>query len=199
MKNLIPLFRIDRVINREESKKQVQRIAEAYYEQLLREARKNQNHMVYICSPLKPTKQKSVQDHIKEAIWNASQILGGVRRGNGRRIAVWIPHVHLFSIYNEIVYPEVREKAIKFNNKIIEEYFHTLVVVGDKISGGMSAEIELARKNKIEVIKIEVFKKHLKGVPNLKRTKMHYRRIADFHNKVHGPKFLINANFSSDH
>lgn len=199
MKNLIPLFRIDRIINWKVSKEKVWKDAEDYYESLLKEIKGNLGHLVYLCSPLKSTEQKSVQDHIEEAIWGASQILEGVRRDNGRKIAVWIPHVHLFSIYNEIVYPEVREKAIKFNNKIIEKYFHTLILIGDKISGGMSAEIELARKNKIEVVKIEVFKKHLKGVPNLKRVKVYYRRITDFHNKVHGPKFLINTNFSSGH
>lgn len=77
MKDLIPLFRIDSVTNRKASKEKVWKNAENYYESLLREIRGNLSNLVYLCSPLKPTERKSVQDHIGEAIWGASQILGG--------------------------------------------------------------------------------------------------------------------------
>lgn len=189
MKDLIPLFRIDPITKWQASGEKVWKDAEDYYEQLLKELRKNLSHMVYLCSPLKPTKQKIVQVHITKAIWAASQILGA--EYNGRKIAVWVPHLHLFSIYNEIAYPDTREKAIKFNNRLLLQYFHTLVVIGNRISGGMSAEIELARKNGVEVIRMGNFKRHLRNLPDSEKSKGSYQKMVSLHNKIHGPKFLI--------
>lgn len=189
MKDLIPLFRIDAVTKWEASRKKVWKDAEGYYDQLLKGMKKSLSHMVYLCSPLKPTKQKLVQVHIAEAISAASQILGA--EYNGRKIAVWIPHIHLFSIYNEVAYPDTREKAIKFNNRLIQKYFHTLVVIGNRISEGMSAEIELARKSGMEVAKMGDFKGNLRNLPDSKKAKGSYQKMVSIHNEIHGPKFLI--------
>src|SRR3989338_1759017 len=189
MKNLIPLFRTDSIAKWGALREKVWKDAESHYEQALQAMRKNLNHLVYLCSPLKPTKQKLVQNHIAEAIFAAGQILGA--KYDGRKIAVWIPHVHLFSIYNEILYPEVREKAIKFNNRLIKEYFHTLTVHGNTISTGMAAEIELAKKNGVKVIGIEDFKRQLKNLPDPKKSEASYRKMVYIHNQIHGHQFLI--------
>ncbi len=189
MSNLIPLFRTDPIIKWKASRKKVWKDAEIYYKQLFKEIKKSLSHAVYLCSPLRATREKSIQVHIAEAILAASQILGA--KYNGKKIAVWIPHVHLFSIYNEGIYPEVREKAIKFNSHLLRKYFHTLLVVGSKISGGMSIEIELAKKIGIEIIKMEDFKKQLRNLPNAEKIKKSYRKMVNHHNGIHGPGFLI--------
>src|ERR1035437_243197 len=164
MRDLIPLFRTDSTIEWEDSREKICLEAECYYEQLLKKMKKDLGHLVYLCSPLKPTKQKSVQDHISDAILAASQILGA--EYDGKKIVIFIPHLHLFSVYNEIVFPQAREKAIRFNNRLIREHFHTLVVIGDRISGGMASEVKQARKNGKEVIKMKDFKKQLKNLPD---------------------------------
>lgn len=189
MGNLIPLFRTDSIAKWESSREKVYKDAEKYFEGLLKDMRKKLFHLVYLCSPLKSTAQKLIQDHIAEAILATSQILGA--KYNGKKIAVWIPHVHLFSIYNEIVYPDTRDKAIKFNNHLIKKYFHTLLIVGDRISGGMSVEIDLAKKNGIEVIKMGDFRIRLKNLPKSERISKSYQKMINIHNKIHGPGLLI--------
>lgn len=189
MSSLIPLFRTDSIGKWGGSRKKVWEDAEEYYEKLLKRIEKNLNHMVYLCSPLKSTAEKLIQVHIAEAISAASQILGA--EYNGKKINVWIPHLHLFSIYNEAIYPEAREKAIKFNNYIIQKYFHTLLVIGDRISGGMAAEMELAKKSGIEIIKMEEFKRYLGNLPDSKGVKNFYQTMVSLHNGIHGSKFLI--------
>lgn len=77
MKHLIPLFRIDKIAKWQKSREKVWMDAEDHYEQLLGKMAKNNRHLVYLCSPLKPTEQKSIQDHVSQAILAASQILGG--------------------------------------------------------------------------------------------------------------------------
>lgn len=189
MSSLIPLFRTDSIATWGKLRKKVWEDAEDYYEQLLKEMERNLSHMVYLCSPLKSTAEKLIQVHVAEAILAASQILGAEYRG--KKINVWIPHLHLFSIYNEAIYPEAREKAIKFNNYIIQKYFHTFLVIGDRISGGMAAEITLAKKSGIEIIKMEEFKRHLRNLPDSKGVKNFYQTMVNLHNGIHGPKFLI--------
>lgn len=169
--------------------KKVWKEAEGYYDQLLEKMEKNLSHMVYLCSPLKSTAEKLIQFHIAEAIQAASQILGA--KYKGKKIAVWIPHIHLFSIYNEAIYPEVREKAIKFNNYLIQRYFHTLLIANNRISEGMSAEIELARNNGIEVVGMGDFKKNLRNLPDRKEAERIYRKMISLHNGIHGPDLLI--------
>ncbi len=189
MKNIISLFRTDPMTKWKTAKEKVWKDAEDYYEQLLKKTKENLSHMVYLCSPLKPTKQKLIQVHIAEAILAASKILGAEYKG--KKIAVWVPHLHLFSIYNEIVYPDVREKAIKFNNHLIQQYFHSLVVIGDRISRGMSAEIKLARKNGVKVIKMRNFKRHLRNLPDSEKAKGIYQKMISLHNRIHGSEVLI--------
>lgn len=189
MKDLIPLFRIDLIDDWESSKEKTWNDAEKHYEQLLKELKKNLNHLVYLCSPLRPTKRESIQDNVVGALDAASQILGA--KYNGKKIAVYVPHLHMFSIYNEIIYPERRERAFKFNDYLIGEYFHTLMVIGNRISKGMASEIELARKKGIRIIKIKDFKKQLKNLPDLSKSKASFKKMVRFHNKVHGPGFLI--------
>lgn len=185
----MPLFRTDPIIKWKASRKKVWKNAETYYKQLFKETKKSLSHMVYLCSPLKATKEKLIKVHIAEAISAASQILGA--KYNGKKIAVWIPHVHLFSIYNEGIYPESREKAIKFNKHLLRKYFHTLLVVGSRISGGMASEIEQARKNGTEVVGLKDFKKQLNNLPDSKKAKTSYRRMVKLHNQIHGKEFLI--------
>lgn len=189
MKDLIPLFRIDLIDNREVFREKIWKAAEKHYEQLFKELKKDLNHMIYLCSPLRPTKQKLVQDHISEVIEATSQILGA--EYFGKKISVYIPHLHMFSVYNEIVYPELRERAIKFNDRLIQEYFHTLLIVGNRISGGMASEIKQAKKKGMEVIKMADFKKQLKNLPDLKKAKESYQKMVSLHNKIHGSKFSI--------
>lgn len=189
MNNLIPLFRTDSIAKWGKLRKKVWKDAEDYYEQLLKEMEKSLNHMVYLCSPLKSTAEKLIQVHVAEAILSASQILGA--EYNGKKINIWIPHLHLFSIYNEAIYPEAREKAIKFNNYIIQKYFHTLLVIGDRISGGMAAEMELAKKNRLEIIRMEEFKRHLRNLPGSEGVRNFYQTMVSLHNGIHGSKFLI--------
>ena len=188
MNNLIPLFRTDPIAKWGKLRKKVWSDAEVYYEQLLKRM-ENLSYMVYLCSPLKATAEKLIQVHITEAIYAASQILGA--EYNGKKIAVWIPHVHLFSIYNEAIYPEAREKAIKFNNDLIQKYFQSLVVVGNKISGGMTGEIALAKKSGIEIVRERVFKRRLKNLPDSESIKRSYRKMVSLHNGIHGPGLLI--------
>ncbi len=189
MKDLIPLFRIDLITKWEAAKEKVWVDAERYYEQLLKKMKRNSDHMVYLCAPLKPTKQKSIQDHIAKAILVASQILGA--KYDGRKIAVFVPHIHLFSVYNEVIYPQTRERAIKFNDRLIRQFFHTLVIIGNRISEGMASEIDTARKKGIKVIKMKDFKKHLGNLPDSEKSKTSYQKIVSLHNKIHGQKFLI--------
>lgn len=191
MKHLIPLFRIDKIAKWQKSREKVWMDAEDHYEQLLGKMAKNNRHLVYLCSPLKPTEQKSIQDHVSQAILAASQILGGVTKCTGKKIAVFVPHLHLFSVYNEIIYPQVRERAIRFNNHLIQEYFHTLAVLGNTISGGMAAEIELARRKGIEVAKMGGFKKQLRNLPDLEESRISYWKMINLHNKMHGSEFWI--------
>lgn len=189
MKNLIPLFRTDSVADWNEVRETVWVDVEQYYERLLGEMKENSTHLIYLCAPLKPTKQKQVQDHVRQALLIASEILGAEYKG--RKIAVFIPHLHLFSVYNEILYPHTREKAIRFNNRLIREFFHTLVVVGNYISEGMAVEIEQAKGNGTEVIKIRDFKKQLNKMPNSQKSKTSYEGMVKLHNKIHGQNFLI--------
>lgn len=189
MGNLIPLFRTDPITKWGELRKKIWKDAESYYEQVLKQMEKSLNHMVYLCSPLKSTAEKLIQVHIAEAIWAGSQILGAEYKG--KKIHVWIPHLHLFSIYNEALYPEAREKAIKFNNYLIQKYFHTLLVIGERISGGMAAEMRLAKKNKLEIITMKEFKKHLKNLPSSEEAQNSYQTMVNLHNGIHGPTFLI--------
>jgi len=189
MKDLAPLFRIDRIRNWKATKEQAWRDAEDYYEQILKEMKKTLVHLVYLCAPLKPTKEKLIQDHVAQAIKAASQILG--TEYNGKRIILFIPHLHVFSIYNEIVYPMVRERAIKFNDRLIQKYFHTLIIIGERISGGMASEIEQARKNGTEIVKMKDFKKQLKNLPDAEKAKENYQRMVRLHNKIHGSDFSI--------
>ncbi|OGH24497.1 MAG: hypothetical protein A3B47_01420 [Candidatus Levybacteria bacterium RIFCSPLOWO2_01_FULL_39_24] len=189
MKDLVPLFQIDLLGKWEAAREKIWKDAEEHYEQTLKKMKKDLNHLVYLCAPLKPTKSKLIQNHISDAILAASQILGA--EYNGKRIILFVPHIHVFSIYNEIIYPQVRERAIKFNDWLIQEHFHTLVVIGERISEGMASEIEQARKNGTEVIKIKDFKKQLKHLPDSKKSKINYRKMINLHNKIHGDKFLI--------
>jgi hypothetical protein len=189
MKDLIPLFRTDSTTEWETSREKICLEAEIYYEETLRKMKKDLGHLVYLCSPLKPTKQKLVQDHISQALLAASQILGA--NYNGKKIVIFIPHLHLFSVYNEIIYPQAREKAIKFNNRLIREHFHTLIIVGNKMSEGMAAEIKQAQKGGVEAVKMEDFKKKLKNLPGYKKSRAGYRRMISLHNKIHGQRFLI--------
>lgn len=189
MKDLVPLFQIDLLNKWEAARERIYKDAEDYYEQTLEEMKKSLKHLVYLCAPLKPTKAKLIQDHIAEAIEAASQILGAEYRG--KKIILFIPHLHVFSVYNEIVYPKVRERAIKFNDRLIRDHFHTLVVIGEKISGGMASEIEQAKKNGTEVVGLKDFKKQLKNLPDSKKAKTSYRRMVKLHNQIHGKEFLI--------
>jgi hypothetical protein len=189
MKDLIPLFNISSIKKLEAAREKMFIDAESYYEKTLEKMAKDSTHLVYLCSPLKPTKQKLVQDHISEAITAASEILGA--KYDGKKIAVFIPHLHLFSVYNEIIYPQTRERAIKFNDRIIRKYFHTLAILGKKISKGMASEIEQAKKKGMEVTDVKNFKKQLENLPDSKKSKMNYRKMIDLHNKIHGQKFLI--------
>jgi len=189
MKDLVPLFRIDTISRREISRGKVWKDAKKHYEQTLREMKNNLCNLVYLCAPLKPTRQKLVQDHIAEAMLTASQILGA--KYNGKKIVLFVPHIHVFSIYNEIIYPQVRGRAIKFNDRLIRDFFHTLVVVGERISEGMLSEINQARKNGTEVVKMKDFKKKLKNLPNTEKSKKDYRRMVNLHNKIHGSEFSI--------
>lgn len=109
----------------------------------------------------------------------------------GKEINVWIPHFHLFSIYNEALYPESREKAIKFNNYLIQKYFHTLLVIGERISGGMAAEMKLAQKNNLEIITMKEFKKHLRNLPDSEEAQNSSQTMVNIHNGIHGSAFLI--------
>lgn len=189
MKHLVPLFETDVLARLDAARLKIWKNAEDHYEQALKELKKDLGHLVYICAPLKPTKEKLVQDHIAEAIEAASQILG--TEYNGKKIVIFIPHLHVFSIYNEMVYPQVRERAIKFNDRLIREHFHTLVVIGDRISGGMASEMEQAKKHDMEVVKLKDFKKKLKNLPDSKKMKLNYKRIIGLHNKIHGSDFSI--------
>lgn len=189
MKNLISLFRTDSISKWAKSKEKVWRDAEVHYEKSIKDLKENQNHLVYLCSPLRPTKQKLAQDHISDAISAASQILGAEYKG--KKISIWIPHVHLFSIYNEIVYPESRGRAIKFNNYLLEKYFQTLLVVGKTISGGMETEIELAKKSGVKVVELRKFRKELENLPDLKKAEASCRKMISLHNQIHGRQFLI--------
>jgi len=189
MKYLVPLFQIDLLGKWEAARDKIWRDAEDHYEQALKEIKKDLSHLVYLCAPLKPTKEKLIQDHIAEAIDAASQILGA--KYNGKRIVLFVPHIHVFGIYNEIIYPKVRERAIKFNDLLIREHFHTLVVIGERISEGMASEIGQARKNGTEVVKMKDFKRRLKDLPNPEKTKTSYERMVKLHNKIHGSEFLI--------
>jgi len=189
MKDLVPLFQIDLLGKWEAAREKIWRNAEDHYEQTLKEMKKSLNHLVYLCAPLKPTKQKLIQDHISDAILAASQILGA--EYNGKRIVLFVPHIHVFSIYNEIIYPKVRERAIKFNDRLIQKHFHTVVVIGERISWGMASEIEQARKNGTEVVKMKDFKKRLKNLPDTEKAKLGYRKMVSLHNKIHGHEFLI--------
>jgi hypothetical protein len=189
MKDLIPLFRVDLIKKLEAAREEMFIEAERYYEKTLEKMAKDSTHLVYLCSPLKPTKQKLVQEHISEAITAASQILGA--KYAGKKIAVFIPHLHLFSVYNEIVYPQTRERAIKFNDRIIRKYFHTLAVLGKKISKGMASEIEQAKKKGMEVVEMKDFKKQLKNLPDSGKSNLNYKKMINLHNGIHGQKFLI--------
>jgi hypothetical protein len=189
MKDLIPLFKVDLIKKLEAAREKMFIDAERYYEQLLEKMAKDSTHLVYLCSPLKPTKQKLVQEHIAEAIEAASQILGA--KYDGKKIAVFIPHLHLFSVYNEIIYPQTRERAIKFNDRIIRKYFHTLAILGKKISKGMASEIEQAKKKGMRVIQVGDLKKQLKNLPNSEKAETNYQKMINLHNRIHGQKFLI--------
>lgn len=187
--NLIPVLRVNELVERRIVREEGWSLAEAYYELLLQKERKNGRHLVYLCSPLKPTESRPVEMHISEAIWVASHILGA--KYNRKRIAVWIPHLHVFTVYNEIVYPDVRERAINFNNRLLPHFFHTLVVNGDRRSEGMLVEIALAERHGLEVIGFEDFKGRLQNLPTPEEVERYYWKMVALHNEIHGPKFLI--------
>jgi hypothetical protein len=189
MKDLVPLFETDVLSRWEAAREKIWKVAEDHYEQTLKGMRRNQGHLVYLCAPLKPTKQKLIQDHISDALLAASQVLGA--KYKGRNVVLFIPHLHVFSIYNEMVYPQVRERAIRFNDVLIRKYFHTLVVIGKRVSKGMKSEIEQAKKNGTEVITMKDFKKQLKNLPDSARIKKSYQKIVNLHNKIHGSDFSI--------
>lgn len=73
----------------------------------------------------------------------------------------------------------------------MQQYFDTLIVNGNRISGGMAAEMELARKNGIEVMNLGVFKRSLRNLPDSEKAKESYRKMVGLHNGIHGSKFLI--------
>lgn len=186
--SLFPFFRVDpheREVLREEGWS----IAEAYYESAIQRIREDGRFsLVYLCAPLKPTQERPIQMHVAEAIWSASQILGA--EYNSRKIIVWIPHLHGFSVFNEVIYPEVRERAIAFNSRVLP-LFHTLLKVGNRISEGMLGEIALAERSGLETVTFEDFKSRLKNLPSNEEAQKNYWSLVGVHNRVHGSHFLI--------
>lgn len=164
-------------------------MAEAYYESAIQRIREDgRSSLVYLCAPLKLTPNKPVPMHIAEAISSASQILGA--EYNRKKITVWIPHLHGFSVFNEVIYPEVRERAIAFNSRVLP-LFHALIIVGNRVSEGMSWEIALAQRSGLETVTFEDFKGRLQNLPSAEEAERNYWAMAAIHNNIHGPQFLI--------
>jgi hypothetical protein len=136
----------------------------ALYEGIFDEFHEKGLFLVYLCAPLKPTYKKTGMDHILDAVYHASQIVGS--EYNGKKFAIWTPQYHGLTMANEFLNPSNRGFAMMSNIQIIWEYRPTLVQVGERISEGMEREIEHAKYNGCDIFHFGDFKKHLNNLPS---------------------------------
>ncbi|MBI1919411.1 hypothetical protein HYS29_02455 [Candidatus Microgenomates bacterium] len=172
-KFVIPLFSapqklLERVIAREEGWSLAATQAEDYYEKQLFELQQRGVCLIYLCAPLKPTPEKTGKEHILSALSAAAQITGAEYKE--RKTAVWIPHYHALFVYNEFRYPEVREMGLSFTINLLARFKPVVVVFGERISGGMQAEITKAQSLGLEVVPFTDFKHSLQNPPTQAQT-----------------------------
>lgn len=119
--------------------------------------------LVYLCAPLQETTRKSVFQHLAEAAVAASLIEGAIYEG--KRVATFIPHVVVTSIFNELEIPQRREAAMGLNIACLEQC-HALIKRGTRISASMRDEIIAARELGLPVFSFPAFKRRLINLPS---------------------------------
>jgi len=145
---------------------------ETFYEVILDEVCKKGVFLTYLCAPLRSTHERSAKDHILDALYHASQIVGA--EYNEKRIAIWIPHYHGLTMDNEFTHPGTRNFAKIFNGIILRRYRPTLIQVGKQISEGMKDEVDIAHSEKLDVIPFNEFKNRLQNICSPEEVKRIY-------------------------
>jgi len=154
---------------------------EIFYERELERLREEGYYLMFFCAPLKASVQKSVQLHSLEALEAASQILG--TSWNGKNVSLWIPHLHALPIFNEEMFPQLRDVALSFNLLLLRNrLFDGLLIFGDRISSGMKNEIIVARDIGMEILNFDYFLEFAEDKPT-EKVAIHYfehlRSISD--------------------
>jgi len=162
---LVPILRANPQEERLALQEEGMSLIEAFYEGELAKLKQEGFYLIYLCAPLRETEQRSFQWYRMEAFRAASQIVGARRQG--RDVSLWIPHLHVYTVFNEMMFPEARRAAIAFNNRLLNDrLFDALLIAGAQISEGMRGEIRTARGMGIEVIGYENFMKNAEGLPS---------------------------------
>lgn len=190
--SLIPVFNISPFQEKKVLMEEGWSLAEAFYEAELERKKANGVVQAYLCAPLKGSQNRPVQLNIARAIGAASQILGSTF--SDRPLSLWVPHLHGFAVFNEVVYPDARDRAIAFNHRILSQFFDVMIVdrgAEDTLSQGMLEEIVLARANGTQVVSMNTFKETAQGLPDQVQTDRNYRNMVEVHNQIHGPTFRI--------
>lgn len=157
---------------------------ESLEEYFLEDIQKDE-YIIYICAPLKATAQKSGKEHILDALKAASQIAGS--KYKDKRIVTWIPHLHAFSVFNEILDPSLREIGIDFVINIIKKIKPILGIMDGRISYGMQQEINLAQKLKLPYMPISQLKRSIKQAPSENEANKIFQILVNFY-----PKNILN-------
>jgi hypothetical protein len=124
--------------------------------------------LCYLCSPLRAPTRKLARLNVLRALYASAQITGAEYGGN--KLAIWIPHLHGLTIYNEMQLGK-REEAMKFDTYFIHRYKPLVVKAYKKVSRGMESEITFALIRGIEYVEIDKLKTEAKNIPSPEEAK----------------------------
>ena len=174
---LPPVFSANPLEERDSLRTDYMSPVEIFYEGALEKIKREGFYLIYLCAPLKKTWDKSTQFHVMEALTAASQIMGA--KYQGKDVSIWIPHLHAFTVFNELIFTEARKAAIEFNRRLIQEnkFFDALVVYGDRISEGMRKEIETFSTLGSTIISFDDFRKNAKRLPSRGRAMYYFKKL----------------------
>lgn len=96
-------------------------------------------------------------------------------------VSIWIPHLHVLPVFNELAFPQARRTAIDFNRRLIQDKFFDALIVynvySDAISEGMRGEIETFRTLGLPVISYNNFIKNAKRLPSPDRALEYFNSL----------------------
>jgi len=144
-------------------KQEALRLTNFFKDELLRN-----EHFVYLCSPFAATKEKSIKDHVLEALKASSEMIG--TKYKKRLNLLFIPHLHGFALFNESADKRLRDYGLTFTTHFIKKVKPIIAVADGRISEGMKRELYTAKKFNVKSIKLSQLKSKLKNLPTKKES-----------------------------